>query len=90
MERWGNGWKTNVSQGAQARRLELEERLEVLALRAAEVVGTDYAGVDILPLEAGGYAVIEVNGIPGWRGLQRATGVNVADLLLEHVLAEVS
>jgi glutathione synthase/RimK-type ligase-like ATP-grasp enzyme len=42
--------------------------------------------VDILPLEGGGYSVIEVNGIPGWRGLQAATGVDVADRLVEHVL----
>jgi len=89
MERLGNGWKTNVSQGAHVRRLEVDERVEALALRAAEVVGTDYAGVDILPLEDGEYAVIEVNGIPGWRGLQQATGINLADRLVDYVLAGI-
>jgi RimK family alpha-L-glutamate ligase len=88
MERVGDGWKTNVSQGAQARPLDVDGGLEALALGAARVVGTDYAGVDILPLEDGGYAVIEVNGIPGWRGLQHATGINLADRLIDHVLAE--
>ncbi len=88
MERFGNGWKTNVSQGAHARWLEVDEHLETLALHAAAVVGTEYAGVDILPLEDGGHAVIEVNGIPGWRGLQKATGINVADRLIDHVLRE--
>lgn len=89
MERFGNGWKSNVSQGAQVRPLDVDEGLAALALRAAEVVGTEYAGVDILPLEDGSYTVIEVNGIPGWRGLQRATGINLADRLVDYVLAGI-
>ncbi len=52
MERPGNGWKTNVSQGARARPLEIDDRSgRDMALRAAQAVGTDYAGVDILPLK---------------------------------------
>jgi len=30
--------------------------------------------------------VIEVNGIPGWRGLQTATGIDVAGALVELAL----
>jgi glutathione synthase/RimK-type ligase-like ATP-grasp enzyme len=29
--------------------------------------------------------VIEVNGIPGWRGVEEATGVDVAAALVEHL-----
>jgi glutathione synthase/RimK-type ligase-like ATP-grasp enzyme len=29
--------------------------------------------------------VLEVNGIPGWQGLQRATGLDVAASIVEHV-----
>ena len=29
--------------------------------------------------------VLEVNGIPGWQGLQRATGIDVAGAIVEHV-----
>jgi ribosomal protein S6--L-glutamate ligase len=29
--------------------------------------------------------VLEVNGIPGWRGLQQATGVDVAASIVQHV-----
>lgn len=88
MERLGDGWKTNVSQGARVRPLEVDHQLEALALRAAQVVGTDYAGVDILPLEDGEYVVVEINGIPGWRGLEQATGINMADRLIDYVLGE--
>ena len=86
MVRRGETWKTNVAQGAKAEPLALDDELREMALRAARALGADYAGVDILPIEGGGYTVIEVNGIPGWRALQAATGVDVADRLVEYVL----
>jgi RimK family alpha-L-glutamate ligase len=90
MERLGDGWKTNVSQGARVRPLEVDNRLEAMALRAAQAVGTDYAGVDILPLEGGEYVVVEINGIPGWRGLEQATGITIADRLVDYALREIA
>jgi len=86
MMRRGRSWKTNVAQGADAVPLAVDDELREISLRAARALGADYAGVDILPVEGGGYTVIEVNGIPGWRGLQIATGVNVADCLADYVL----
>jgi glutathione synthase/RimK-type ligase-like ATP-grasp enzyme len=46
-------------------------------------VGADYAGVDLLPSAEGGAYVLEVNGIPGWQGLQRATGIDVAGAIVD-------
>jgi RimK family alpha-L-glutamate ligase len=88
IRRRGTCWKTNISQGATAERLEPEEELRTLAVRAAEALGADYAGVDVLPIKDGGYTVLEVNGIPGWRGLELATGMNVADHLVDYLLGE--
>jgi len=70
--------------------LEPSPELRAFALRAAQAVGADYAGVDILPIVGGGYTVVEVNGIPGWRGLQRATGVDVAERLVVYALGAES
>jgi RimK family alpha-L-glutamate ligase len=86
MVRFGESWKTNVAQGARPRHLEPDDQLQALALRATRAVGTDYAGIDILPTEDDGYMVIEINGIPGWRGLQTATGIDIADRLVDHVV----
>jgi RimK family alpha-L-glutamate ligase len=85
MVRRGNSWKTNISQGASAEPLAVDDELKAISLRATRVLGAEYAGVDILPLESGGYTVLELNGIPGWRGLQSATGVDVAELLVDHM-----
>lgn len=86
------GWRTNVSRGGVAQPIEPPAPLAELAVRAAAVVGADYAGVDLLP-EAGGRGqvyVLEVNAIPGWQGLQTATGIDVAAALVDRLEIRVA
>ena len=90
MTRHGTHWKTNAAQGARSEALALAPELEEMSLRAARAVGAEHAGVDILPCDAGGYSVIEVNTIPGWRALCAATGVDAAQEMVDHVLAAVA
>ena len=78
-------WRTNVARGGSARSFALPAEWERLAIEAARVVGADYAGVDLLPAVDGGVFVLEVNGIPGWQGLQRATGIDVAAAIVAHL-----
>jgi RimK family alpha-L-glutamate ligase len=85
----GGDWRTNVSRGGSARPFELPPAWEALAIGAAAAVGADYAGVDLLPSQDGTVFVLEVNGIPGWQGLQRATGIDVAGAIVEHVLGRI-
>jgi RimK family alpha-L-glutamate ligase len=87
MTRRASGWKTNVSQGARTEPLAPSGVLERLSLQAAALLEADYAGVDLLQAEDGRVLVIEVNGIPGWRGLQQTTQVDVAAVIAEHALA---
>jgi RimK family alpha-L-glutamate ligase len=87
MRRIADSWKTNVSQGAQPVALKLSEELETLAVKATEVVGCKVAGVDILEGE-NGPMVIELNSQPGWRGLQSVSDVNIADCIVDYVMAE--
>jgi len=86
IERRSQGWRTNLARGGEARPLSLPPKWADLAIRAAEVVGAEYAGVDLLPARDGLVYVLEVNGIPGWQGLQQATGVEIAPSLVEHLL----
>ena len=74
MLRRGKDWKTNIANGAAATPLVLDNTLQEMSIEATRLLGAVYAGVDILPVERGGYALIEVNGIPGWRGLQLLPG----------------
>jgi len=82
-------WRTNVSRGGSARPFELPPAWEQLALRAAAAIDADYAGVDLLPSRDGTVFVLEVNGIPGWRGLQQATGLDVAGVIVDHLVGRV-
>jgi RimK family alpha-L-glutamate ligase len=90
IERIGSGWRANLARGARARATELSAEQERLCLEAAEVLGVDYAGADVLRAADGRDYILELNGIPGWRGLQEATGADVAAALVEHVEALVS
>ena len=79
-------WRTNVSRGGLARPFALPAAWESLALRAAAAIGADYAGVDLLPSTDDAAFVLEVNGIPGWQGLQRAIGIDVAGAIVDHLV----
>jgi len=78
-------WRTNVAIGGSATAVDISPEVEQVALRAAAAVGADYAGVDVLPARDGALYVLEVNGIPGWEGLQQATGLDVAAAIVEHL-----
>jgi len=49
------------------------------------VVGVDYAGVDLLPSADGELYLLEVNSIPGWKGLQLTTPVNIAGEIIAYL-----
>ena len=83
------GWRTNISLGGEARAIDLPPAWSELALTAARVVGADYAGVDLLPASDGTIHVLEVNGIPGWAGAQKATSVDIAGTIVDHLVASV-
>jgi ribosomal protein S6--L-glutamate ligase len=76
-------WRTNVSRGATAEPLELTDELVETAHRAARAIGAPIAGVDLLPDLDGKLYAIEVNAVPGWKALQRATGVDIASEVLD-------
>jgi RimK family alpha-L-glutamate ligase len=89
MRRTADSWKTNVSLGAKPTPYKASPDIKNLALRAAETIGCEIAGVDILETEKGPF-LIEINSQPGWRGLQSVTEINIADEIVNYVLARVS
>jgi RimK family alpha-L-glutamate ligase len=83
------GWRTNISLGGEARAIDLSPAWSALALDAARAVGADYAGVDLLPGRDGTTYVLEVNGIPGWSGVQATTSADVAGAIVDHLIEKV-
>jgi len=83
--RRARGWKTNVSQGATPIPYKPCGEVVDLAVRAAEAVGCEIAGVDLMEGERG-LLVHEINSQPGFRGLQTATGVDIVGEMAEYVI----
>jgi RimK family alpha-L-glutamate ligase len=82
-------WRTNISRGAMAEAFTPDDSLIEMARRAAAAVGAPLAGVDLLPGRDGQLYTIEVNAVPGWKGLGKALGIDVARLVLDFAAAEV-
>lgn len=86
MTRWGAGWVSNVAQGARCEPCPPDAALESLAVAACAAVGADHAGVDLVRDRDGRLHVLEVNGIPAWRGLQGTTTVDIAGRVVDDFL----
>ncbi len=77
-------WRTNVSQGGQPLAVKVSEEVQELAIKAARVIGCEIAGIDIAEVD-GEYYVLEINSQPGWRGIQQATGVDIAREIVKYI-----
>ncbi len=87
MYRVSENWKTNVSQGGKPIPFKPREEIENLAVKAAEAIGCEVAGVDLMEDELG-VMVHEINSQPGFTGLQTASGVDIASEIAEYVISK--
>lgn len=83
--RRAEGWKTNVAQGAAPEPTRITPEMEELAVKAVEVLGLDYGGVDIAETREG-YYILEVNPTMSWQGFKAATGINPAEHVIDYLL----
>ena len=73
-----NDWRTNVALGGDVESVgNVPTQAAEMAMEAADTIGLDYAGVDLVEGEDGWY-LLEVNPTAGFKGLFRATGVSPA------------
>lgn len=78
-------WRLNISRGARAESWTPPDDWVELARRAADAVGAAIAGVDLLPAADGRLLVLEVNAVPGWRGLEGVVGQDVTALVVDYL-----
>jgi len=82
-------FRSNLHRGGTATKLRLAPEYRRTALAAARVLGLRMAGVDMLESKDGPM-VVEVNSSPGLEGIQKATKLDVAAAVIEHLEREVS
>jgi tetrahydromethanopterin:alpha-L-glutamate ligase len=73
----------NIHQGGVGRPEEITPLMAEICAGAAEAIGIDYCGVDLLEKD-GGYTVLEVNGTPNWHCM----AAPIPRLLAEYLVAE--
>jgi ribosomal protein S6--L-glutamate ligase len=82
-------FRSNLHRGGSGRAVRLPRAYERAALESVRIMGLHVAGVDILESRSGP-KVIEINSSPGFEGLERATGVDVARAMVEYATAYAS
>lgn len=80
----GDEFRSNVHRGGSVQPVELSEEYQRTAVHAAHILGLRVAGVDMLETKEGP-KVLEVNSSPGLEGIERASGVNIADVIIDSL-----
>lgn len=76
-------FRANIHRGGKGESVELSDEYRELAVRAAQTAGLEVAGVDMLETD-NGPVLLEFNSSPGFNGIEKASGVDVADAVIEH------
>ena len=85
----GDEFRSNVHRGGSVEPVTLEPAYVEAAVRSAQIMGLKVAGVDMLE-GAEGPLVMEVNSSPGLEGIERATQLDVAGAIIDHVADRVA
>lgn len=77
-------FRSNLHRGGSAKVIELTLEEEIAAIKAANAMKLGIAGVDMLRSDRGPL-IIEVNSSPGLEGIESATGVDIAGLIIKYI-----
>jgi ribosomal protein S6--L-glutamate ligase len=76
-------FRANIHRGGEGKLVKLPKNYHRIAIQAAKTLGLEIAGVDLMEDESGP-VVLEVNSSPGFEGIERATGLNIARMIMSH------
>ena len=85
----GDEFRSNVHRGGSVEPVELSPEYEQTAVRAAQIMGLRLDGVDMLEGNDGPL-VMEVNSSPGLEGIERATELDIAGAIVDHISNQVA
>ncbi|TXH69290.1 MAG: 30S ribosomal protein S6--L-glutamate ligase [Thiothrix sp.] len=77
-------FRSNLHRGGQASVVDLSAEEAALAIQAAQALGLDFAGVDLMRTRRGP-AVLEVNSSPGLEGIEAVTGCQIAERVIKFI-----
>jgi ribosomal protein S6--L-glutamate ligase len=77
-------FRSNLHRGGSAQLVRITPEERSTAVRSARIMGLNVAGVDLLRSNHGP-VVMEVNSSPGLEGIEKATGKDVAELVIQFI-----
>ncbi|QHI39330.1 Ribosomal protein S6--L-glutamate ligase [Kordia antarctica] len=77
-------FRANIHQGGSASRIKITLEERKLAIKAAKMLRLPVAGVDIIRSNKGPL-LLEVNSSPGLEGIENATGLDIANIMIEAI-----
>lgn len=83
-------FRTNLASGGRSEAIEPDDDQTQLAVDICRSIGLKFGAVDLLDCDDGGPKVVEVNGIPGWKGAQAVAPFNIAARIVELLRDEAS
>jgi RimK family alpha-L-glutamate ligase len=83
-------FRANLTIGGKMKAYEPTEKQCKLALRCCEIIGLDFAGVDLLFGEKEEPVVCEINSNAHFKNIFDCTGVNAADAIITHIRQKLS
>jgi len=78
-------WRSNTALGGRAVKMDVNEEIEELSLKAAKAVGAHVLGVDALESKDG-LLIHELNSVTEFRNAAPATGVDIAGKIVEYAV----
>jgi ribosomal protein S6--L-glutamate ligase len=79
-------FRSNLHRGGSASKVKITPEERSIAVRSAKAMGLRVCGVDLLRSNHGP-VVLEVNSSPGLEGIEGATGIDVADKVIDFIEA---
>jgi ribosomal protein S6--L-glutamate ligase len=79
-------FRSNFHLSQRSWSVELQAEWEEIALKAADALGLEIAGVDLIVDDKKRVLVIELNYSPGFTGLEAATGLDIAGRIIDYVV----
>lgn len=77
-------FRANVHRGGSVVPVRITKAERAIAVKSAKVMGLNVAGVDLLRSNSGP-KILEINSSPGIQGIERATGIDIANLMIEFI-----
>lgn len=77
-------FRSNLHLGGTAEMVELTPAERLTAVRSAQIMGLNLAGVDIIRSNQGP-VVLEINSSPGLEGIEKITGQDIANEIVKYI-----